>query len=146
MTHTIHGSPHAAVQVRDARGGGVHLHSPSPLAPVPRQLPAKRWFVDRESITAYLDQAWTVRRSPLWAGVEGPSGIGKTALAVEWAARREWPGGCLHADLSRTDPETALRGWLHTLGHHYIPDSPEHVAALWRTTTDGGLDRRHPDA
>ena len=134
MTNTITGSSHVAVQARDVHGN-VHVQYPNPAPPVPRQLPARRLFVDRERITAYLDQAWAVRHGPLWVGVEGPSGIGKTAVAVEWAARHAWPNGCLHADLSRTGPEAVLRGWLHALGHPHLPEDPAQVEALWRTLT-----------
>lgn len=136
MTNTIHGSPHVAVQVRDVRGGGaVHLHPPTPAPPVPRQLPARRMWVDRERILGYLDQAWEARQGPLWVGIEGPSGIGKTALAVQWAHRHTWADGCLYADLARTRPATVLRGWLHALGHQHLPDAPGQVEALWRTAT-----------
>lgn len=134
MTNTITGSPRTAVQVRNVQGN-VHFHQPNSAPPVPRQLPARRLFVDRERITTYLDHAWAVRHGPLWVGVEGPSGVGKTALAVEWANRYTWPDGCLYADLTRTGPDSALRGWLGALGHQYLPDDPVQVEAFWRTAT-----------
>ena len=92
-------------------------------------------FVDRDQITEYIDHAWDARRGPLWIGIEGPSGVGKTAVAVEWANRRTWADGCLYADLSRTGSDTVLRGWLHALGHQHLPQAPEQVEALWRTAT-----------
>lgn len=113
----------------------VSLHVPEPQHLPPRQLPAPRRFFDRAQPHAYLDRAWNTRHGPLWAAIEGRSGIGKTAFITSWAHQRSnrWPDGWLYADLSHSDPDTALRGWLTALGYTSLPEHTEDLYALWRT-------------
>lgn len=139
MNHNqLHGQASTVVQTRTITGG-VHLHTTRlhEPAPVPRQLPALRLFVDREQASAFLEHAWTSRHGPMRVGVEGPPGIGKTALITAWGHHRRgrWPHGTLYTDLARTSIDTALRGWLTALGHIHLPADPDHLRALWRTTT-----------
>lgn len=117
--------------------GGVHLTSTPATAPVPRQLPAPRLFIDRDQARAFLEQAWAARLGPMRVGIEGPTGIGKTALVADWGHhhRDRWPDGALYTDLARSTPDNALRGWLTALGHTYLPEGPDQLRALWRTTT-----------
>ena len=119
--------------------GGLHLHTARhpELVPVPRQLPAPRVFLDRDQARAFLDKAWVTRLGPMRVGVEGPAGIGKTALITEWGHhhRDRWTDGALYADLARSTADNALRGWLAALGHTYLPEDPDQLRALWRTTT-----------
>ena len=124
--------------MRDVHGGGLHLHTTSmPRPVVPRQLPAPRWFLDRDQARAWLDRSWRIRHGPMRVAVQGPSGVGKTALVTAWGHehRHRWPDGALYADLFTTDSDTILRGWLLALGHTYLPEDPEGLGALWRTAT-----------
>ncbi|MBB5491965.1 tetratricopeptide repeat protein [Nocardiopsis metallicus] len=41
----------------------------------------------------------------------------------------------MYADLAHNDPDTALRGWLISLGHATLPERTEALHALWRTFT-----------
>lgn len=115
----------------------VNLHAPEPQHLPPRQLPAARRFFDRAQPHAYLDRAWNTRHGPLWAVVEGSSGIGKTAFVTDWAHRHPdlWPDGWVYADLAHSDPDTVLRGWLAALGCTSLPEHPEALHSLWRTFT-----------
>jgi tetratricopeptide (TPR) repeat protein len=86
---------------------------PEPVTPrataVPRQLPHDvRDFVGRREQLTALDGACA---GP--AGVvvlDGPSGVGRTTLAVHWAHRRRarYPDGDLYADLSGLPDNTAV--------------------------------------
>lgn len=115
----------------------VSLHTREPQHLPPRQLPAPRPFFDRAEPHAYLDRAWNTRHGPLWAAVEGSSGIGKTAFVTDWAHRRpdRWPDGWVYADLTHSDADTILRGWLTALGCTSLPEHPEVLYAMWRTFT-----------
>ncbi|MGW8439109.1 hypothetical protein ACWGKS_28535, partial [Nocardiopsis sp. NPDC055879] len=138
MTNNVQGSSGVVVQMRDMHGGDLHIHNaPAPRPVVPRQLPAPRLFLDRDQARAWLDRAWRARHGPMRVAVQGPSGIGKTALVTAWGHehRHRWPDGALYTSLSTTDPDTALRGWLLALGHTYLPDDSGGLGALWRTAT-----------
>lgn len=115
----------------------VSLHASAPRPLPPRQLPAPRHFFDRAEPHAYLDRAWNIRHGPLWAAVEGRSGIGKTAFVTHWAHHHHdrWPDGWVYADLTHSDPDSALRGWLTALGYTALPEHTEALHALWRTFT-----------
>lgn len=119
--------------------GGLHLHSTRrpESVPVPRQLPAPRLFIDRDQTRAFLERAWATRHGPLWVGVEGVSGIGKTALVTDWGHHHHdrWPHGALYTDLARTSVDSALRGWLTALGYAHLPAKADQLRALWRTAT-----------
>lgn len=115
----------------------VNLRTPEPQHLPPQQLPAPRRFFDRAQPHAYLDRAWNTRHGPLWAAVEGSSGIGKTAFVTDWAHRHpdRWPDGWVYADLAHSDPDTVLRGWLTAVGCTSPPERSEALYALWRTIT-----------
>lgn len=131
----IVGSPHIAVQVGTMHGN-IYPAAPTPPPQIPRQLPVPRLLVDRYQSTARLEHAWRVRQGPLWAALEGPSGVGKTALISAWetAHRDRWADGALYTDLARTSIEATLARWLHALGRP-APDEAEQAAADWRSAT-----------
>ncbi len=81
--------------------------------------------------------------------IVGTAGAGKTALAVQWAAKvaLRFPNGCLYADLRGFDPglvpalspEQVLRGFLRALGvsSARIPSEQAGQTALFRSLTAG---------
>lgn len=90
-----------SVQARDIRGD-VHIHQPASTPrrnpmPTPNQLPPPSPLTGRDADLQAMDAARDSRVILL----TGPSGVGKTALAVNWAhaVRAEFPDGVLLADL-----------------------------------------------
>ncbi|GAB3724340.1 hypothetical protein [Nocardiopsis nanhaiensis] len=134
----LHGVAGTVVQARSITGN-VHLHTTTTpeTSAVPWQLPAARLFLDRGQASSWLNRAWVARHGPMRVGVQGPSGVGKTALVTAWGHtyRDRWPDGALYTDLARTSPDTVLRGWLLALGQTHLPQSPDQLRALWRTAT-----------
>jgi len=129
---------------------GVHeriLSGEGPDAgrPVPRQLPAaSRSFAGRTGELAALDRILTPGGAV--AVISGAGGLGKTWLAVRWAAGHEsrFPDGQLYTDLRGYDPahepvpaERAIRGFLGALGvaPASIPPEPDGQTALYRSLT-----------
>lgn len=99
----------------------------APSVPVPAQLPAGvSGFCGRDTDLGKLDDLFGPPADTLpIAVVCGPGGVGKTALAIEWAqrARDSFPDGQLYVDLRGFDPSgsvlgaaEALRGFLTALG------------------------------
>lgn len=95
-----------------------HILTAEP-ARTPRQLPAPhQWFSGRAAeLTEVRGEGVTV--------IAGAGGVGKTALAVQWAHQHldDYPDGQLYVDLRGFDPsgepvttEAALRGFLDALG------------------------------
>ncbi|SFB63128.1 Tetratricopeptide repeat-containing protein [Amycolatopsis marina] len=93
----------------------------------PSQLPpALAGFVGRTEYLRTLDASLRVATAPGAATtvIEGASGIGKTALALHWAASlvERFPAGCLYADLQGFDvgqprqPDAVLDEFLGALG------------------------------
>jgi DNA-binding SARP family transcriptional activator len=96
---------------------------------VPRQLPAGlRYFAGREDELAELSLLAGLADEPadaaLVATISGPPGVGKSALAVQWAhqAAGQFPEGQLYVDLhgygpaAPVEPAAAARGFLAALG------------------------------
>jgi DNA-binding SARP family transcriptional activator/tetratricopeptide (TPR) repeat protein len=120
---------------------------------VPRQLPAAvRHFTGRDAalaeLTALLGAARTNEAAVVIAAVDGPPGVGKTALAVRWAHQvaAEFPDGQLYVNLQGFDPsgeivqaQTAIRGFLDAFGvpSGHIPSSPQAQAGLYRSLLAG---------
>lgn len=116
--------------------------SSPPVPTVPRQLPPDVGrFTGRGDHLARLDR---LRDNAGWAGlvaiVDGPAGVGKTALAVHWAHRvaAAFPDGQLYVDLrgygpgAPLAPAAVLQGFLRTLGapEPFPPDLDARSALL----------------
>jgi DNA-binding SARP family transcriptional activator/Tfp pilus assembly protein PilF len=121
------------------------------VAIVPRQLPAAvSHFTGRaaelDALTGMLDDA-SAARAVVISALAGTAGVGKTALAVQWAhqAAHRFPDGQLYVNLRGYDPaepaaaEDALAGFLRTLGvpGTDIPDGAEDRARLYRSRLAG---------
>lgn len=118
-----------------------------PRRTVPRQLPAPvRHFVGREPILRELDTLAedAAAQGGALAVLHGTGGIGKTALALQWAHRAAtaFPDGQLFVNLRGFDPHrqplpaaTALRSLLGALGvtAEQIPADVEERASLYRS-------------
>ncbi|WP_405627603.1 tetratricopeptide repeat protein [Streptomyces sp. NBC_00016] len=130
------------------RGGGLSAGAPPerpPPAserPVPRQLPpTPRRFVGRDRELDRLDSC--LRTSEPLALIVGPAGVGKSALALNWAHRvaDRFPDGQLFLDMRGFDnaepmtPGEALPLLLQGLGcaPRDIPLGAEAQTALYRT-------------
>jgi tetratricopeptide (TPR) repeat protein/transcriptional regulator with XRE-family HTH domain len=97
---------------------------------VPRQLPhALPSFVGRQAeldtLTALLDRLGSGPGAAVIAAISGTAGVGKTALAVQWAHQvaSRFPDGQLYINLrgfdpsgARVEPADAIRAFLDALG------------------------------
>jgi DNA-binding SARP family transcriptional activator/tetratricopeptide (TPR) repeat protein len=120
---------------------------------VPRELPGVvRGFVGRDgelsALSALLEQAAdAVRGAVVISAIGGTAGVGKTALAVQWAHRvaGRFPDGQLYVNLAGYGPREpvpaaeALAGLLHSLGvpRHEIPADTDERAARYRSLLAG---------
>jgi DNA-binding SARP family transcriptional activator len=111
-----------------------------PVRRRPKQLPAEPFgFTGRHTELSVLDD-W-VTRVPV-AVLSGPTGVGKSALAVYWAhrVRQRFPDGQLYADLrGRVRPIDVLSRFLTALGVHaeQVPADLVAASALYRTLMAG---------
>jgi tetratricopeptide (TPR) repeat protein len=131
----------------------ARLPQPSPLAEVPRQLPAAvGCFTGRAAelaaLTRVLDgRSGAATRTMVISAIGGTAGVGKTALAVEWAHQvaGEFPDGQLYVNLRGYDqgrpltPGEALAGCLSALGvpGPRIPAEVDDRAAAYRSVLAG---------
>jgi tetratricopeptide (TPR) repeat protein len=125
---------------------------PSPQAVVPRQLPkAVAGFAGRagelEKLTSLLDEAALPGGTVPILAIDGTAGVGKTALAVQWAqqVKDRFPDGQLYTDLrgvgaadppvTPVTPAEAIRGFLDAfeVPAPLIPVSPDAQAARYRS-------------
>ncbi len=122
---------------------------PSPEVAVPRQLPAAvAGFAGRagelEALTGLLEEAALPGGAVVISAIDGTAGIGKTALAVQWAhqAADRFPDGQLYVNLRGFDPARppmasaeAVRGFLDAfeVPTAPIPVSPDAQAAQYRS-------------
>ncbi|MFJ9023857.1 BTAD domain-containing putative transcriptional regulator [Streptomyces sp. NPDC102259] len=126
------------------RSAGAPPERPAPASerPVPRQLPpTPRRFVGRDGELDRLDSC--LRTSEPLALIVGPAGVGKSALALNWAHRvaDRFPDGQLFLDMRGFDnaepmtPGEALPLLLQGLGcaPRDIPLGAEAQTALYRT-------------
>jgi tetratricopeptide (TPR) repeat protein len=117
---------------------------------VPRQLPAGvAHFAGRGAELAALDAVLCGGSGSgpgvVISAIGGTAGVGKTALALQWAHRvaDRFPDGQLYANLrgfdagagQPTDPADVLRGFLDAFGVHpeRVPHDTESLAALYRS-------------
>src|SRR5204863_10206710 len=121
-------------------------------APVPRQLPPPvRHFAGRaaelQALTGLLDEG-TDGGTVVISAIAGTAGIGKTALAVQWAHRvaDRFPDGQLYADLRGIDPAGSVVGPAEAIGVFLdaLDVPPERIpvdlaarTALYRSTLAG---------
>ncbi len=124
-----------------------------PVVAVPRQLPAAVGdFAGRaaqlDALTSMLEEAALPGGTVVISAIDGMAGIGKTALAVQWAHQvaGQFPDGQLYVNLRGFDPAgppmapaEAVRGFLEALGvpARRIPVSPDTQAALYRSLLAG---------
>jgi hypothetical protein len=115
---------------------------------IPAQLPAAvSTFIGRARHLAQLDGLIPSPDDPApelaIAALEGPEGVGKTALAIHWAhrARPSFPYGQLYSDLDGSassgprHPIDILTGFLHALSipPEQVPADVDRAAALYRS-------------
>ncbi|MEV7092610.1 BTAD domain-containing putative transcriptional regulator [Amycolatopsis sp. NPDC051045] len=117
--------------------------------PVPQQLPAApASFVGRAELLAALDRAGEAAGPVVISAIGGAGGIGKTSLALHWAAGKlaAFPDGQLYVNLRGFDPaaepmpvSVAVRGFLHALGvdGSAVPPEPDAQLALYRSLLAG---------
>ncbi|MFJ2023536.1 AfsR/SARP family transcriptional regulator [Streptomyces sp. NPDC087897] len=134
------GASSAAQRSRPAAPPAVHPADPLPVDLLPR---APRGFHGRTTELGALSRA-AAGESPVCL-VTGPAGVGKTALALQWAHRNDalFPDGRLFADLrgfsEAGEPVLVdvLREFLLALGvpPRRVPESAPAAAALFRSLT-----------
>ncbi|MGW0909647.1 helix-turn-helix domain-containing protein [Streptomyces sp. NPDC002853] len=130
----------------NGRAGPPGKEGAAPVPPVPRQLPAD--IPELPGRAGELDVLDVLRpaargKGPLVVALDGPGGVGKSALAVHAAHRlgERFPDGQLYADLrgSRRDEhpvssDVVLRRFLGALGApRPYPGSAADAAAAYRT-------------
>jgi DNA-binding SARP family transcriptional activator len=132
---------------------GPALAPPGPWAMVPQELPGPvPQFVGRAAeladLTGMLERASAQKpRTLVISAIAGMAGIGKTALAMQWAHQvaDRFPDGQLHVNLRGHDPGPpmpagdALAGFLRSLGvaEQDIPAETEERAARYRSLLAG---------
>ncbi|ONI76553.1 hypothetical protein BWI15_04400 [Kribbella sp. ALI-6-A] len=131
---------HQAVLASDARAAATRTSRDV----VPHQLPTVgRTFIGREQELAELDRVLLSPTGSI-AVISGTAGVGKTALAIQWAERAQahFPDGQLYVNLrgfdpsgELVDPADAIRGFLDALQSMpgRIPAGDAAQAALYRT-------------
>lgn len=138
---------------RAAREQGPEVDDPRAWVPRPAQLPpgAGSAFAGRSRELVELDRVLELAervQSVMTVVIDGPPGVGKTALAIRWAHQvsHRFAEGVLFTDLEgfgsqeqRADPGQVLENFLIALGvpAQAIPSSTDQRATLMRSVTDG---------
>ncbi|MFC4020185.1 BTAD domain-containing putative transcriptional regulator [Micromonospora sp. GCM10011542] len=110
---------HEGGRVRGPSSGGPPV-APSPPPASPSQLPARpAHFVGRAEELRRLDRAtWRQSAGPVLLVIQGPAGVGKSALALQWAHRvaGRFTDGQLYANVAASaGPAEVLRNFLDAL-------------------------------
>jgi DNA-binding SARP family transcriptional activator/tetratricopeptide (TPR) repeat protein len=127
-THQQIMAGHAGVEPPSPNGSGRPAGAQDTAIPAPRQLPAAPTrFTGRQReldlLTGWLDTGGTA--GPVILTISGAPGVGKTALALQWAQHMQhrFPDGQLYANLRGFDaspapvrPGEAISGFLESLG------------------------------
>jgi len=137
-------------EVRGRTGPATTAGHPHPG--IPRQLPAAvSHFTGRaaefDALTSMLSEA-TGTRTAVISAIAGTAGVGKTALALQWAHQvgERFPDGQLYVNLRGYDPALpplpateAIRQFLDAfeIPAGRIPASPEAQAGLYRSVLAG---------
>ncbi|MFD9304021.1 BTAD domain-containing putative transcriptional regulator [Streptomyces sp. NPDC060048] len=145
-TALVRAAPAEAARAERAPSEGGQVSSgprPAEALPVPRLLPrGVRGFLGRETELLEIDRS--VRDGAI-ALVIGPAGVGKTALALQWAhsGQARYQDGTLFADLrgfggAQVEPVEIVREFLLALGvpARRMPESAAAAFALYRTLTE----------
>ena len=133
--------------------GGFHIHETGLPQVTPHQLPGRAPnFVNRihelDAMTRLLIHASSAASTGVISAIYGTAGIGKTALAVQWAhsVHERFPDGQLYVNLRGFDPAgmplapgDALQLLLEGLGvpPDRVPVSADGRAALYRSLLNG---------
>ncbi|MCP3802212.1 tetratricopeptide repeat protein [Allokutzneria sp. A3M-2-11 16] len=135
----------AAALVDAKRVSTVEGQAPR-VVELPAELPGEpAGFTGREEELALLERA--VRRNAQVVAIDGPAGVGKTALAVHFGHRTaaRFPDGQLYVDLHGysseppMSPEEAIGRFLRSLGvpDARVPTRRDEAAAMLRSTLTG---------
>lgn len=95
---------------------------------LPRQLPA--------ALPRFVDRRVDLGAGPVTVITGGP-GMGKTALALHWAHRQDYPDGQLFARLGNRGAAEVLRGMVSTLTDGPLPTDEGALAGLFRSLVAG---------
>ena len=135
----------ACDQALDAGGALIRSWQTAQGRIRPAQLPAAPVnLAGRESELAALTRAMreSSPRVPVVVAIDGPAGVGKTALALRWAHQvaDQFIDGQLYADLHGFAPagrsvtvDTVVKGFLAAMGASSIPDTTADRVALYRS-------------
>lgn len=95
---------------------------------LPRQLPA--------ALPCFVDRRADLGGGPVTV-ITGEAGMGKTALALHWGHRQDFPDGQLFADVGDRSAAEVLRGMVSALTDGPLPTDDGALAGLYRSLVAG---------